>query len=99
MTKDIDELVTVTRISDKSISVATVKPIVITAESFGLAGGIAKLSEAVNGTPIIGAASFTVDLVFETGDRLPQLEAAREEAAKRKQQEETKTISAEPDPL
>jgi OOP family OmpA-OmpF porin len=92
---EIAALVTVTRISDKSIAVATAKPIVITAESFGLAGGIAKLSEAVNGTPIIAAASFTFDLVFETGDRLPQLEAAQQEALKRKQQEETKTISAE----
>lgn len=95
VTKDIEAPVTVTRISDKSISVATAKPIVITAESLGLAAGIAKLSEAVNGTPIIAAASFTFDLVFETGDRLPELEAAREEAIKRKQQEESKTISAE----
>ena len=95
VTKDMEALVTVTRISDKSVSVATVKPIVIAADSFGLAAGIAKLSEAVNGTPIIAAASFTFDLVFETGDRLPAIEAAREEAAKRKQEEETKKISAE----
>ena len=95
VTKDIEAPVTVTRISDKSISVATAKPIIVTAASFDLAAGIAKLSEAVNGTPIIAAASFTFDLVFETGDRLPALEAARQEALKRKQEEETKAISAE----
>jgi OOP family OmpA-OmpF porin len=95
VTKDIEAPVTVTRISDKSISVGTAKPIIVTAESFGLVAGIAKLSEAVGGTPIVAAASFTFDLVFETGERLPALEAAREEAAKRKQQEETRAISAE----
>jgi OmpA-OmpF porin, OOP family len=95
VTRDIETPVYVTRISDKAVSVSTAKPIIVTAESFGLAGGIAKLSEAVNGTPIVAAASFTFDLVFETGDRLRALEAAREEAAKRKQQDETKTISAE----
>ena len=47
------------------------KPIIIAADSFGLTAGIAKLSEAVNGIPIVRAASFTFDLVFETGDRLP----------------------------
>ena len=95
MTKDIETSVYVTRISDKSVSVSTVKPIVIAADSFGLTAGIAKLSEAVNGTPIVSAASFTFDLVFETGDRLPALAAAQEEAIKRKREEETKKISAE----
>lgn len=95
VTKDIEAPVNVTRINDKSISVATAKPIIVTADSFGLLAGIAKLSEAVNGIPIVTAASITFDLVFETGDRLPALEAARQEAAKVKQQEETGAISAE----
>jgi OmpA-OmpF porin, OOP family len=95
MTKDIEAPVYVTRISDKSISVATAKPIVINADSFGLLAGISKLSEAVNGTPIVTAASFTFDLVFETGDRLPAIETARDDAAKRKQEEETGPITAE----
>jgi outer membrane protein OmpA-like peptidoglycan-associated protein len=95
MTRDIETPVYVTRISDKSISVATAKPIIISADSFGLAAGILKLSEAVNGTPIVSAASFTFDLVFETGDRLPALAAARDEAAKRKEQDETGPISPE----
>jgi OOP family OmpA-OmpF porin len=95
MSKEIETLVYVTRISDKSISVATVKPIVITVDSFGLAAGLAKLSEAVNGIPIVSAASFTFDLLFETGERLPVIEAARQEAASRKQQEETRPITVE----
>ena len=84
-----------TRLSDKSISVATAKPIVITADTFGFGPGIAKLSEAVNGTVIATGATFTFDLLFETGDKLPELQAARVEAAKRKTAEETSTISAE----
>jgi OOP family OmpA-OmpF porin len=95
MTKDVESPVYVTRINDKSVSVATAKPIIITADSFGLTAGIAKLSEAVNAIPIVTAASFTFDLVFETGDRLPVIAAAREEAAKQKQLEETRAISSE----
>lgn len=95
MTADIEAPVNVTRITDKSISVATAKPIVVKAETFGLLPGLAKLSEAVNNIPIVSAATVTFDLVFETGDRLPALEAARQEAVKTKQQEETAAISAE----
>jgi outer membrane protein OmpA-like peptidoglycan-associated protein len=95
MTKDIEAAVNVTRISDTAVSVATAKPIVVNADSFGLLAGIAKLSEAVNGTPIVTAASFTFDLVFETGDRLPAIETARDDAAKRRQQEESGPITAE----
>jgi outer membrane protein OmpA-like peptidoglycan-associated protein len=94
-TNDIETPVFVTRLDDKSVSVSTAKPIIVTAESFGLTAGIAKLMEAINGTPIVSAASFTFDLVFETGDRLPALTAAQEEAARRKEQEETRKISAE----
>jgi len=95
LTGEIEAPVYVTRISDKSVAVTAVKPVIIGADSFGLTEGIAKLSEAVNGTPIVAAASFTFDLVFETGDRLPVVQAAQEEAAKRKQQEETRAITAE----
>jgi outer membrane protein OmpA-like peptidoglycan-associated protein len=95
MSKEIEAPVYVTRLNDKSVSVMTAKPIIVTADTFALAAGIAKLSEAVNGTPIVTAASITFDLVFETGDRLPALAAAQEEAAKRKLQEETRAISAE----
>jgi OmpA-OmpF porin, OOP family len=93
--QEIETPVTVTRLSDKSVSVATSKPIVITADSFGFGPGIAKLSEAVGGTIIATGATFTFDLLFETGDKLPELQAARDEAVKRKTEAETSTISAE----
>ena len=93
--KDIDAPVYVTRLNDKSIAVSTAQPIVIAADTFGLADGIAKLSAAVNGTPIVRAASITFDLVFETGDRLPVIQAEQEVASKRKQQEETRPITAD----
>ncbi len=95
ITKDFETPVFVTRVTDKTVSVATAKPIIITAESFGLAAGISKLSEAVSGTPIVSAASFTFDLVFETGDRIAVVETELQEAARRKHQEETRTISVE----
>jgi OmpA-OmpF porin, OOP family len=93
--KELETLVYITRLTDKSVSVATVKPIVINAETFGLSEGIAKLSEAVNGTPIVTAASFTFDLVFETGERLPALEQARLEAAAVREREERRAITLE----
>jgi OOP family OmpA-OmpF porin len=94
-TQEIEAPVTVTRISDKSVSVATIKPLVVSADAFGLVAGVAKLSEAVGGTMIAPAATFTFDLVFETGEKLPELRAAKEEAAKRKIEVETSAISAE----
>jgi OmpA-OmpF porin, OOP family len=93
--QEIEAPVTVTRLSNKSVAVAAVKPIVINVDAFGLAGGLAKLSEAVGGTVIASGATFTFDLVFETGDSIPALQVARAEAAQRKTAEETKAISAE----
>jgi outer membrane protein OmpA-like peptidoglycan-associated protein len=95
LSKDIETLVYVTRISDKSVAVSTAKPIIIAADSFGLAAGIAKLSEAVNGVPIVTAASFTFDLVFETGERLAAVEHEQEEAARIKHEEETRALAAD----
>jgi OmpA-OmpF porin, OOP family len=95
MTKDFDASVYVTRLSDKSVSVATAKPIVVKADDFGLTAGLAKLSEAVNGTPIVSAASFTFDLVFETGDRIPVVQQAQQQAAAQKAQEESKPITSQ----
>ena len=61
--------------SNKSVSVASAKaPIVITAESHDLSAGVVELSEAINGTPIVSAASITFDLVFETGEKIPEIE-------------------------
>jgi outer membrane protein OmpA-like peptidoglycan-associated protein/polyisoprenoid-binding protein YceI len=95
VSREIEAPVTVTRISDKSVSVSSAQPIIITAESHDLAAGVVKLSEAVNGTPIVSAASITFDLVFETGEKIPEIEAARSEAAKRRSVEETGAISTE----
>ena len=95
LSKDFDAPIYVTRLSDKSVSVSTAKPIVVKADDFGLAAGIAKLSEAVNGTPIVSAASFTFDLVFETGDRIAVVEQAQQQAAAQKAQEESKPITSQ----
>jgi OmpA-OmpF porin, OOP family len=95
MSKDFDAQVYVTRLSDQSVSVATAKPIVVKTDDFGLTAGLAKLSEAVNGTPIVSAASFTFDLVFETGDRIPVVQQAQQQAAAQKAQEESKPITSQ----
>jgi outer membrane protein OmpA-like peptidoglycan-associated protein/polyisoprenoid-binding protein YceI len=95
VTREIEAPVWVTRLTDKSVSVATEQPIIVTAESHDLAAGVVKLSEAVNGTPIVSAASITFDLIFETGDKLPEIEATRAEMAKRRSMEESAAISTE----
>jgi OmpA-OmpF porin, OOP family len=95
VTKDFDTPVTVTRLSDKAVSVATIKPIVVKTDDFDLTPNIAKLSAAVNGTVIATGATITFDLLFETGDKIPAIEAARVETAKLKQQAETAPISTE----
>jgi OmpA-OmpF porin, OOP family len=70
--KEMETQVWITRIDASTIAVATKKPIIVTAESLGLADGIAKLSEAVGGTPIASAASITFDLVFAMGNGKPE---------------------------
>jgi outer membrane protein OmpA-like peptidoglycan-associated protein len=94
-TQDMETQVTATRLDDKSVSVATVKPIIVTTDAFGLTPAIAKLSEAVNGTVIATGATFTFDLLFETGDKIPALRAARDESEKHKTAVESAPISAE----
>jgi OmpA-OmpF porin, OOP family len=95
VSQDIDAPVTVTRLSDRSVSVASAKPVVVTTDAFGLTPGLAKLSEAVNGTAIASGATFTFDLLFETGDRIPALQAARDESVRQKAAAESAPISAE----
>src|SRR5580692_2578053 len=95
MSRDFETLVYVTRLSEKSVAVATTKPIIVHTDDFALTAGIAKLSEAVNGTPIVSAASFTFDLVFETGDRIPVVQQAQQQAAAQKAQEESKPITSQ----
>ena len=94
MTKEYETLVNVTRLSDTSVSVSTVKPIVVATDDFGLTEGLNKLSQAVNGTPIVSAASFTFDLVFDTGQHVAAIEQQDREAMARKEQEEHRQITA-----
>jgi outer membrane protein OmpA-like peptidoglycan-associated protein/polyisoprenoid-binding protein YceI len=93
--KEFKSVVWVTRISDTAVSVSTIEPIIVTAESFGFAGGIAKLSESVGGIPIASAASITFDLVFASGSLKPALEAARAAREKSRAEEASSAISAE----
>jgi OmpA-OmpF porin, OOP family len=95
VTQDIDAPVTITRLGDKSISVASVKPIVVKTDAFGLTPNLAKLSEAVNGTVIATGATITFDLLFENGDKMLALQEERDEDAKRKALAETSPISVE----
>ena len=95
ITNEIKTEVWVTRIGDTTVSVATIEPIIVTAESFGLTKGVAKLAEAVGGILIAPAASISFDLVFGSGSLKPELEAARETRAKVKVAEAAKTITAE----
>ncbi len=84
--------VLVTRTSDSTATVATVKPIVVTAESFGFTKNVAKLADSVGGIRIAPAASVTFDLVFATGKLKPEIEAAQ---SKDKTEQEAKVISNE----
>ncbi|MDQ0472280.1 OmpA family protein [Labrys wisconsinensis] len=95
VTAPIETEVFVTRLDDKTVSVATAKPIVVKAETFGLDAGVAKLSEAVGGVPIVRAASITFDLAFQTGDMIPEIEAQRTRTLEQKQAEETSQMSGE----
>lgn len=95
ISKEFETLVYVTRVSDNTVSVSTVKPIIVDADTFGLTEGIAKLSEAINGTPIVTAASFTFDLVFETGEKIAVVETERQEQIQHREQQETRRITTE----
>jgi len=95
ITNQIQTMVAITRTSASTVSVATIQPIVVTAESFGLMPGIAKLADAVGGIRIVPEASITFDLVFGTGNLKPELEAARASREKSRAEQEAKAITAE----
>lgn len=94
LTKQFETLVYVTRLSDNTVSVSTVKPIVVNTDDFALTAGLNKLSEAINGTPIVSAASFTFDLVFDSGEKVAAITREDQEALRRKQEEEHRQITA-----
>ncbi len=95
VTNQFQTMVTITRTSPDTVSVATTQPIVVTAESFGLAPGIAKLSDAMGGIRIVPDAPITFDLVFGSGKLKPELEAAEAGRAKSRAAEEAKVIPTE----
>lgn len=95
MVNEIETQVWVTRISDTAVSVATIQPIIVSAESFGLTGGVGKLAEAMGGILIVPAASITFDLMFGSGSLKPELDTARENREKIKVAEAAKNITAE----
>jgi outer membrane protein OmpA-like peptidoglycan-associated protein/polyisoprenoid-binding protein YceI len=87
--------VSVTRAGDDTVTVATVKPIVVGAETFGFGGGLAKLSDAMGGINIVPSAAITFDLTFASGDLKPALEAVQAQRNKESAEQQTKAITAE----
>jgi OmpA-OmpF porin, OOP family len=85
----------VTRIAETTVSVTSIKPINLTAESFGLTPGIGKLSEAIEGTPIAAGASIAFDLAFKTGALKPAVEAAVASQQKRVADEAAGALTAD----
>jgi outer membrane protein OmpA-like peptidoglycan-associated protein len=95
VSKEMQAEVTVQRIGERQVSVATAQPIIVTAEPFGLTAGIAKLSETVGGTAIVPAVSITFDLVFATGERVPEIVAEQVASTAARSLAEAAPISAE----
>ena len=67
ITKDLDIPVTIARVNDSAISVSTIKPVEVGAETFDFTKGLAKLSDAQNSIKIVPSASITFDLTFVSG--------------------------------
>jgi outer membrane protein OmpA-like peptidoglycan-associated protein len=82
----------VTRMAETVVSVASIKPINLFAETFGLVPNVAKLSEAIEGTPIAAGASIGFDLVFKTGALKPAVESALASQQQRVAEEASATL-------
>lgn len=93
--KEFQAPVWVTQINATTVSVATIKPVIVAAKDFGLDGNVAKLAELVGGILIAPGASITFDLVFGTGNAKSELESARAERQKIRAKEASDNISAE----
>ena len=91
----IETTVQVTRTGDTTVSVATIEPIVVTAESFDFAKGLVKLSDAVGGIKIKPSAEITFSLVFGSGALKPELDAERISREQSRAQQETAALSTE----
>ena len=85
----------ITRVTDTTISVASIKPINLLAETFGFLPNIARLVDAVEGTPIAAGASIAFDLVFKTGALKPALESTLQRQQQRAAEEEARPLTAE----
>jgi outer membrane protein OmpA-like peptidoglycan-associated protein len=85
----------VTRVSETTVSVASIKPINLLAESFGFVANIGKLADAIEGTPIAAGASIAFDLVFKTGALKPELESKLASEQKHATEEATAPLAAE----
>ena len=87
--------VSVTRTGDNTVTVATAKPIVVSAESFGFTQGLAKLADAMGGINIVPSSAITFDLTFATGYLKPALEAEQAQREKTKTEQQAKAITVE----
>jgi outer membrane protein OmpA-like peptidoglycan-associated protein len=90
---DLKTNVLITRITDTTVAVASIKPINLTADTFGFTPNIGRLSEAIEGTPIAAGASIGFDLVFKTGALRPAVESALVSQRKRVTEEETGALT------
>lgn len=94
VTKEFTTDVSVTRAGD-TVTVATVKPIVVSVDSFGFGSGLAKLSDAMGGINIVPSAAITFDLTFASGELKPALEAVQAQRNKESAEQQTRAITAE----
>jgi outer membrane protein OmpA-like peptidoglycan-associated protein/polyisoprenoid-binding protein YceI len=93
--REVEAAVWITRTSETTVSVTTMNPIPVAAETFDFARGIAKLSDAMGGIPIVPSVLITFDLTFGTGALKPELEAARATREQARVQQQTAAISTE----
>lgn len=93
--KEFQAPVWITQINEATVSVATIKPIIVSTDSFGLTDNVGKLVELIGGKLIAPAASITFDLVFGTGTQKSELQLARAAREKRRAEEARDTITAE----
>jgi outer membrane protein OmpA-like peptidoglycan-associated protein/polyisoprenoid-binding protein YceI len=93
--KDFQIPVEIGRVNDSTVTVSTIKPVVVAAETFDFTRGLGKLSDAMGGIRIVPSASISFDLTFGSGSARPALEAARIERERVKAQEAQATISSE----
>jgi hypothetical protein len=67
ITKDFNVPVSIARESDTTVTVSTIKPEDVSADTFDFTKGLAKLSDAQNGIHIVPSASISFDLTFVSG--------------------------------